>query len=216
KLFLSEESQPPTLDEEGNIYLISGTTHELLSLSWQGDLRWKTALKYPLGEATSPMIGPDGTVYCLPNFVKRDDAKIEVFSSEGSRVWDREEIDGNAIKARSFALGSDGLLRVIGSERIFVFRPDGQVVLSQSVEKEARSPIVMAQQTAYWVGAAPEDSSYTLYQMNKDGVIRSLGSFGQIDDQSLTYGWLALALDGTLYATNGEHLQAWASMGDSS
>lgn len=214
-LFPSEEPLPPTLDEEGNIYLISETTQELLSLTWQGDLRWKTALKYPPSFTTPPMIGPDGTVYCLSSPGKKDEANIEVFSSEGSRIWDLEEMDGNVIKVRSLALGSDGLLRAIGSERIFVFRPDGQVVLSQSVEKEARSPIVMAQQTAYWVGVAPEDSSYTLYQMNKDGVIRTLGSFGQIEDPLQTAGELALALNGTLYAVSGEQLQAWASIGDS-
>ncbi len=75
---------PPTLDEEGNIYLISETTQELLSLTSQGDLRWKTALKYPPSCSRTSDDRAGRHRVLLIQRRNEEKANIEVFSSEGS------------------------------------------------------------------------------------------------------------------------------------
>jgi len=170
---------PPAVGSDGTLFLAHGT---LEALDQTFKRRWRFLPDAPF--AQSPALGNDGTI-----FVNDSGGELYALSPDGALLWKQPLAGGTPP-----AIATDGTIFVGEAAGLTALAPDGSRRWHFAGDAAVGAPLVDGEGTVFYSDGA------ALHAVGADGLPRWTlpGTFGD----------LALAADGTLYAGSGSQLTA--------
>ncbi|MFA5212285.1 MAG: PKD domain-containing protein, partial [Methanoregula sp.] len=184
-------SSGPAIGSDGTVYVVSGT--DPYAFNPDGTVKWISSAFMSVGSGgrgySSPVIGPDGTIY----ITVYQGTNLSALNPDGSLKWSYTL--GGSYGYGSPAVASDGTIYLAhyGDGNIYALNPDGTRKWSYATGKTGlkvySSPVIGADGIVY-VGF----SDNKIYALNQDGTLKwTYTTGGQIRNSP------AIGRDGTLY-----------------
>ncbi len=184
-------SSGPAIGSDGTVYVVSGT--DPYAFNPDGTVKWISSAFMSVGSGgrgySSPVIGPDGTIY----ITVYQGTNLSALNPDGSLKWSYTL--GGSYGYGSPAVASDGTIYLAhyGDGTIYALNPDGTRKWSYATGKTGlkvySSPVIGADGIVY-VGF----SDNKVYALNPDGTLKwTYTTGGQIRNSP------AIGRDGTLY-----------------
>jgi outer membrane protein assembly factor BamB len=185
----------PALSQEGVIYigLASPVEEMFYALNRDGSVAWTYHLEGYIVES-SPIVGPEGTVYLAANNPQTAGGQVIALGGDGSEVW---SFDASSRIPFSPALGPEGTLYVgARNGNLYALNPDGTLKWQSPLGSIDSSAAVGSEGTIY-LGAA---SNYQALSQD-DG--SQLWAFSPVDGQADSTP--ALGAGGRVYLTSNSN-----------
>lgn len=198
-------SRSPAIDRNGNIYIAS--TDYLFALNENGTTNWKL----PIGPSTyipsAPIIGSDGTIY----FSLYD--TLYSIRSDASFNW-KLKFKKSLISYP--AIGSDGTIYTVSDDScLYAIDKNGIVKWKYRASSYCCDyPAIGPDGTIYFTSYVATYGTTNIYAIDPNGN-RKWGRYWTITNWGSLLGNLAIAPDGTIYATFGSVLWAFSASAES-